>query len=138
MKKSIVKKLMITAVLSSLLVMNGTISVFGASSVSTSMGGVTVSGNISKDTTSATAKTSCPRPASISANATVYYWFDSNYYQTSNYSSVSGGTTVTTAVKKRGGADVVGGKGIHYVGFDSSSWKPTTTIGVIPSSAIPE
>lgn len=140
MKKNIIKKLLVTAAFSSLLVIGESLPAYASLSDSTSetIGGVTVSASISTDIMGATAETSCPRVASVSANATAYYWWGSDYYQTSSYSSVSGGTTVTTAVKKRSGADVVGGKGVHYVGFNNSHWDPTTIVGITPSNAISE
>ena len=51
-------------------------------------------------------------------------------------SNTSGGAGAT-ATKKIGGADVIGGKGTHYVGYDSYHWGTVaTTIGTIPSNAI--
>lgn len=111
--------------------------VMAADHVSGELNGFKCYGKISKDSYSATAMTTCQRGGiTIKADAIVYYHFGSKYYNTKMYSSNTASSTSAVAIKKLGGADVVGGKGIHSVKFDSYSWKPkNTTTGTIPSQS---
>ena len=74
--------------------------------------------------------------ATCNVTAKVYYCLgEIDYYsQISSSTSQPGGTTAI-ATKKLGGADVIGGKGIHKVTYGNYTWSPTTSVGETPSSA---
>lgn len=109
-----------------------------ASTVSDTLNGYSCFGSITTDSTSAHGTTTFGRGSgNIKVSATVYYWFGSTYYKTMMTGSNTSGGAGATATKKIGGADVIGGKGTHYVGYDSYHWGTVaTTIGTIPSNAI--
>lgn len=102
-----------------------------ASQVSGSLGTASVGGTVSTNSSSATATTTCSRSATIKVTATVYYYFGTGYYKSSESNSASAGGVSATASKQLGGAEVIGGKGEHYVAFDSYTWNPTTTTGTV-------
>lgn len=109
-----------------------------ASTVTGNLNGIVCYGSISTNNTSAYATTTFGRSNStIKTSATVYYWWKDKYYKTKVSNSNTAGGAGATAKKKIGGADVVGGKGTHFVKYDSYKWgTEKTTIGCIPSNAI--
>ena len=110
-----------------------------ATSVKGSIGGISVSGALTMNTTSATASTSFGSGGgTIYATATVYYWFGTMYYKSEvgPNESTAGGASAT-ATKKLGGADVVGAKGQHKVKWQAYTWEPAdTTTGTIIENAV--
>lgn len=135
MKKKCMKKMAVSILLSVVVALGGTMTTFADSSASGSIGGQTVSGSITMNLTSATAKTICTRPASITAIAQVYYGEGIMYFYSTEEISVSGGTAVATVSRKMTDVPVVGGKGTHSVYFGSYSWRDTTDIGYVSSNA---
>lgn len=109
-----------------------------ASSVSGSLGGFQCRGTIATYSDKAIANTSFARGNSvIKAEGRVYYWSGKKYYWKRSTVTVSCGTASAVAKKKRGGAEVVGGKGIHSVSFGAYSWgNVITTIGNLPSNPV--
>lgn len=135
MKNKMVKKLMTAALVSSILASSGAMTAFAAPSVSGTIGGESVSGQVSTDSNSATARTTCARSATISVDARVDYWWNQTHYYSTASSGVNGGTVAITATKKRGGADVTGGQGTHSVRFDAYFWSDTTQTGDVYANA---
>lgn len=110
---------------------------YAASYKTGKLNGVTVTASITISSSSATAKTT-GGGGSITATARVDYWFNSTHYYTTATSYSTGGGTTVTATKKRGGAEVTGGKGTHKVVSGDYTWNTTTQTGTIYSSATKE
>lgn len=139
MKKRIWKKLVALGLAAVLFLSYGNITTLAASSVSGELEGTTVNGNVSMNSSSATAVTSFAKSGgTIYATAYVYFWYDTYYFVTSSgRNSATMGGISATATKKLGGADVVAGEGIHEVKWGAYTWAPSpTTVGTIPSSSI--
>ena len=130
-----IRRFFVGVVLSMVFILNGTINTFAASSVSGSLGGQVVKGSVTKDTTSATAKTTCTRSASVSTVVTIYYTSGGVKYYSTETVSTSGGTATATVSRRVDGATVKGAKGNHSVYFDEYSWNKTTTIGTVYTNA---
>ena len=132
------KKMIAMLLCSVMMVIAGNAQAFAASSVQGSIAGTEVSGYVTIDSSSATAVTTFTRGGGKRyATAKVYYWWGTNNYvsSTGTSSGQTGGLSVT-ATKKYGGAEVVGGKGIHRVEYDIYTWGDAVTeTGVIPSLA---
>ena len=137
LKSELVKKVATLGIIGTMSVAGMSTSAMAASSVSGKLNGFTYTASISKDNYSATAKTTFARGGSnIKATATVYYWFDEVAFQSTISANSSAGGVSAVAQKKKGGADVVGGKGEHSVSYDAYSWGPvTTTTGTIIPTA---
>lgn len=135
MKKRI-KRVMALVLSGVILVCGGSVPAKAASTASGPLGSASVHASISTDSSSATAITTCSRGGSLTAKATVYYWFDTEYYKTSASAYSAGGGVSAIARKQLGGAEVIGGKGEHIVKFESYTWDPVTTIGTIRDDAL--
>ncbi|MCI5855992.1 MAG: hypothetical protein MR016_01310 [Agathobacter sp.] len=129
--KTRIKRVMAIMLGCMVLVAGNSVTVKAVSQESGVLGTAAVQASVSISSSSATATTTCGRSATINVSATVYYHFGTGCYKTTASNSSSGGGTSATATKQLGGADVIGGKGVHYVAFESYSWNPTTTVGVV-------
>lgn len=123
-------KKLVGVTLSVMLLVSGTMRAEAASSVTGSIEGTEISGRISTDSTSAVAVTAFGRSNStISATATVYWWWGTRQGSDTASDSSSAGGVSAKAVKSMGGADVVGGKGDHFVAYGAYTWTNTTSVG---------
>lgn len=136
MKKRIWKKLVALGLAVTLFLSYGNITTLAASSVSGNIDGTQVSGSITTYNDSyAVAETSYARGGGkIYATAYVYYWFaDMHIETTSGLCSSTAGGVSAKATKQLGGAEVIGGKGVHKVVWGAYTWAPdATTVGTIP------
>ncbi len=131
------KTLIATVLLATVVCFVGKMDVYAASSVSGSLGGVTVSGSVVTNASSAVANTVYTMPGGKRiAVAKVHYYDGKDYYNTSatNSSTQSGGTSAT-ATKKISYASVVGGQGTHSVAYDPYTWNQYTSTGLIPADS---
>lgn len=110
---------------------------FAASSDSGSLNGYTWTARVSTTTSSATATTKFGvAVSSITAKATVYYWFGAANYYTTATGQVTPGYAVAIATKKFGGGEVKGAEGYHTILYDRAYESCETSTGRIPSDAI--
>lgn len=136
-KKQLCKKGAVIGAVGLLLLAGGSTTVMAGSTVSGTLDGYSCSGRIETNRDEAIATTTYARSNSgIYAKAYVYYWSGSkNYYSYESASSKAGGVAAV-AKKQIGGADVVGGRGVHSVYYGSYSWRPSgTETGKIPPEA---
>ena len=139
MKKRIWKKLVALGLALTLFLSYGNVTTLAASSVSGNVDGMTVSGSVSMDSSSATAVTSYARGGgTIYATATVYYWWGLDCYEISvGPNTASAGGVSAKATKAHGGGEVVAGKGTHKLVWGAYTWRPAdTVVGTIPSYTI--
>lgn len=138
MRKKIWKKLMALGLSLSLVLGYGNVTTLAATTVKGTLDGGEVVGRLTKDSSSATASTSYGRGGGYTyATATVYYWWGAQYYKTTvgpNFNNMGG--VSAKAVKKLGGAEVIGAKGVHKVVWGAYTWTPAnTTTGTIKENA---
>lgn len=135
MKKKMNKKLLSAALLTTVLISSGTMTAFAEPKGSMMLGETLVTGEVSIDSSGATAKTACPRPAVVTVQCDVYYWYGNKYYYSTEKAGVNGGTAAATALKKIDGAEVTGARGYHYVFFDHVAWRGATKTGNVNYNA---
>lgn len=112
---------------------------FAASTVTGDVGGFTVTGTISRNSTSATANTSFALPSNwCSAKATVYYQHAGVIYYTEATDSTtqSGGVSATATAHITTAVSVLGAKGTHSLSYSGYTWTDVSTSGSNPSNAV--
>lgn len=136
MNKKIVKTVTGVVLSLSLAIAGSWGTAYAADTVRDDVVGASVYGNISTNSTSAIAVTTCGRSADIKAKAYVYYNDDGTvYYSEASASNTAGGVSAT-AKKKITNSLVVGGKGEHTVTYSNTTWGPMkTNTGNTPSNA---
>ncbi len=113
---------------------------FAASTITGNVGGFTVTGTISRNSTSATASTSFALPSNwCSAKATLYYQYAGVIYYTEATDSTtqSGGVSATaTAHINNAAVSVLGAKGTHSLSYSGYTWNDVSTSGSNPGNAV--
>lgn len=134
LKKQLLKQGAALGVMSLLAVACSGTTIMAKPTESGSLNGHSCYGSIDTDRDNAYGTTSCGRGnVRMTVTAKVYYWSNETCFRSEATGSSTNGGTSATAKKKIGGADVIGGKGIHSVSFDAYSWGPVeTTTGTIP------
>ncbi len=107
-----------------------------STSVSGKISTGTVTGSLLLDGDTATATTSFSWGGGTRyATAYVYYWLDDEYYYSYKaVSSTQSGGVAAAIEKQKGGADVLGAKGVHRLVYDPYTWSEKTTLGTIPTN----